>query len=38
MSYEKITLEQIDLMNNVDIICDADKKEVTLVERSTEVE
>lgn len=38
MSYDEITLEQIDFMNNVDVICDADKKEVTLVERSIEVE
>lgn len=38
MSYDEITLEQIEFLNNTDVICDADKKEVTLVERSTEVE
>ena len=38
MSYDELTLEQIEYINNTDIICDGDKKEVTLIERSTEVE
>ena len=38
MSYDELTLEQIDFISNTDIICDADKKEITLVERGEEVE
>lgn len=38
MKYNELTLEQIDFIRDTDIICDADKKEVILVERSNEVE
>lgn len=38
MKYDEITLEQIDFIRNTDVICDGDKKEVTLIERSIEIE
>lgn len=37
MKYDEITLEQIDFISNTDVICDGDKKEVTLVERGDDL-
>lgn len=38
INYDEITLEQMDYFIDADVICDADKKQVIIVERNEDIE